>query len=245
MDVDPGVDPKRRLDALEQQRCRARRMGNVLVAVALSGLVTVGILLSVADAVVGGKYEELKGRREACEIQFPSLGEVPLPYRKTDFDGDGKPETFTLVEIEVEYPKSNRQLVVSDADGELLRIPYFCADGTLRTHVAIDLGSSPCQVLVFDPLHLDSPYRAAYSFNGRALAPASPSERGGRILDALACDDDRGTRDRWLFYRVGRILALACYLVLSVAVLLVCYKFSKSSRPEALNAGSCHGAEDS
>ena len=200
----------------------------------LSNLILVLVLLALAPLFVyrwisatDKKYDDLVRRYECSEGRACSA----------DFDGDG-----IAGEVVVEWRKDSsvagdQWLIASDGGKELLRLPFWYADGTLRSHAVIRNESAKSRLLIFwGAMREPKNDTSVYTWSGERLVETAPTAADREVLSALEASDDSGGFPGRVAFRLIRDAALIGYYVLligaAVFMLIGRQKRSRSTKTE-------------
>jgi hypothetical protein len=195
----------------------------------LSNLVLVFLLLAIAPLFVyrlisamDKKYDDLVRRYECSEGRPCSA----------DFDGDG-----IAGEVVIEWRKESsvagdQWLIVSDDGKELLRLPFWYADGTLRSHAAIRNEGGKSRLLIFwGAMREPKSGTSVYIWSGEKIVETASTAADREVLSAMEARDDSGGFPGWVAFRLMRDVALIVYYVLLVgaAVFILIRRQKRSS----------------
>lgn len=177
-----------------------------------SNLVLAFLLLAIAPLFVyrwvsakDKKYDELV-RRYECGENHACLA---------DFDGDG-----VAGEVVIEWRTGSslagdQWLIAADGGKELLRLPFWYADNTLRSHAAVRNEDGKSRLLIFwgatrEPKHDSS----VYVWSDERMLETAANAADREVLAAMAARDDSGGWSKWVAFRLIRDMALFGYYVL-------------------------------
>jgi hypothetical protein len=153
------------------------------------------------------KYDELVRRYECSEGRACDA----------DFDGDG-----VAGQVVIEWRKDSsvagdQWLIASDGGKELLRLPFWYADGTLRSHAAIRNDGGKSRLLIFwGAMREPKNGTSVYSWSGERIVETAPTAADREVLSAMESRDDSGGFAGWVAFRLIRDAALIAYYVLLV-----------------------------
>jgi hypothetical protein len=153
------------------------------------------------------KYDELVRRYECSEGRACGA----------DFDGDG-----VAGQVVIEWRKDSsvagdQWLIASDGGKELLRLPFWYADGTLRSHAAIRNDGGKSRLLIFwGAMREPKNGTSVYSWSGERIVETYPTAADREVLSAMESRDDSGGFAGWVAFRLIRDAALIAYYVLLV-----------------------------
>jgi hypothetical protein len=176
-----------------------------------------------------GHYEALAKKYEC----------YPVETCRADFNGDGKPDIFRVVDepndVYQHYYRLEIYIEENGAPKQILKIPFDNIDGTYRTHIAVAEFYGEKTLIIFDTINKE-PY---YIWDGERLSPLwdgkEMNPRAERaiyeqsIRQAMALDDDMGGFNEKIMLKtsINSLLALY-YLLLSVAAGIYFYCKQKS-----------------
>lgn len=120
-----------------------------------------------------------------------------------DFNGDGTQGIVQIVRSTPSEKGDEPYLSVLDGNQEMLRLKYRFIDRTLRTHIAILGDKKGAKLIIFDGAKRSTqPTRAVYQFNGDKMVETSPTFLERNIISAMSSQDDAGTWNTWVAYRI-------------------------------------------
>ena len=185
----------------------------------ISTIALLGIAPILIDRMVSAKQRHQDARDDELVKEYECY---PLNDCVVDFNRDGIPARFEVVKTHA----VGGDLVVVDADKEILRLAYDHTDNTLRTHLAIHTENSESRLLVYDGVSHQTALKAAYRWNGETLVEAKLSGIEQEIVSAMATHDDTGGwNERSVFRPFERMLYLgAYYLLFSVVFAALLYR---------------------
>ena len=181
-----------------------------------SNLVLVFLLLAIAPLFVyrwisakDKRYDELVRRYECSEGRACA----------SDFDGDG-----IVGEVAIGWRKDSsvagyqdQWLIASDGGKELLRLPFWYADNTLRSHAAVRSEGGKSRLLIFwGAMREPKNGKSVYTWSGERIAETAPTAADQEVLAAMESRDDSGGWTDWVVFRLIRDVALIGYYVLLI-----------------------------
>lgn len=151
----------------------------------------------------------------------------PVETCRADFNGDGKPDVFKIVdepnEVFLHYYWLEIYVEENGQPKQILKIRFDALDNTFRTHVAVAELHGEQTLIVFDTLNKD-PY---YLWDGERLAPLGngnePSLHAERpvyeqqIRQAMALEDDMGGFNEKILLKTSLNSLFALYYLLLAA----------------------------
>ena len=146
-----------------------------------------------------------------------------------DFDRDGVAARFEVVPCEA---SGHRCLVVSDGGREVLRLPHYGIDNTLRTHLAVHEANGVARLLVYDGVDRREPLRTVFAWGDGKLVEGVPGEIEREILDAMAAYDDTGTMNERIFRDVQRGARFVVYYLLLLVLAGIMLLWGKLRLPD-------------
>jgi hypothetical protein len=190
-----------------------------------SNLILAFLLLAIAPVFVyrwvsakDWKDDELVRRYECSEGRCSA-----------DFDGDG-----IAGEVLIEWRKDSsipgdHWLIASDGGKELLRLPFWYADNTLRSHAAVRNEHGKSRLLIFwGAMREPKNGTSVYAWSNQRMVESIPMAADQEILSAIAARDDSGGFSNLVAFRLIRKGALIGYYFLFVAgALLILIKRRK------------------
>lgn len=174
-------------------------------------------------------------RQDARDDELFALYDC-FPVRKcvADFDGDGTADHLDVVPDGVNFYGS---LVATVGGREVLRLPFYSADNTFRTHVAVLDDGGRSRLLIYEGARRPSrgqPLRAAYVWGRVRLFEVEPNDFDQEILGAMAAHDDTGGWHARVFRDITRNVRLAAYYaLLLVLVGLICCRWRRAGGAES------------
>lgn len=143
---------------------------------------------------------------------------------EADFDGDGIRGSLTI-DYRAPSVSFDSWFVVEDSGRQLLRIPRRKHDDTTRSLVAI-VTEPRARLIIYDHIRDGNPPRdLVFAYDGSSkMIQIPPQKLDLEILEALASNDDTGTRYRWLLVQFATPLVL---LYLAALAALVWYRRRK------------------
>jgi hypothetical protein len=189
------------------------------------------VLLAVAPRLVyrwasanDKKYDELVSRHECREGPCTA-----------DFDGDGIAGRLIIEWRKDSIVAGDQWLIASDQGRELLRLPFWYADNTLRSHAAIrnDDGKSPL-LIFWGGMREPKNSTSVYVWSGESMSEVTATAADREVLSAMEARDDAGGFADWVMFRVLRDAALAgYYILLLAAAVLVWIRLRRKLRSSA------------
>ena len=179
-----------------------------------SNLVLAFLLLAMAPLFVYrwvsakyNKYDELVRRYECSENRACSA----------DFDGDGVAGQVIIEWRKDSFVAGDQWLIASDGGKELLRLPFWYVDNTLRTHVAVRNEDGKSRLLVFwGAMREPRNGTSVYAWSGERIVETGPTAADQEVLSAMEARDDSGGFAEWVAFRLIRDAAVIVYYLLLV-----------------------------
>jgi hypothetical protein len=124
-------------------------------------------------------------------------------------------------------------LIASDGGKELLRLPFWYADGTLRSHAAIRNEAGKSRLLIFwGAMREPRNGKSVYSWDGEKIVETAPTVADQEVLSAMEARDDSGGLPGSVALRLIRDVASIVYYVLLVgATVFILIRRQKRSSP--------------
>jgi len=192
----------------------------------LSNLILALLLLAIAPLFVyrwisakDWKDDELVRRYECLEGRSCSA----------DFDGDGFAGKVLIEWRKDSSVAGDQWLMASDGGKELLRLPFWYADNTLRSHAAIRNEDGKSRLLIFwGAMREPKNGTSVYAWSDQRMVESIPMAADREVLSAMAARDDSGGFPNLVAFRLIRQGALIGYYILFVAgALLILIKRRK------------------
>jgi hypothetical protein len=144
---------------------------------------------------------------------------------EADFDGDGRPGTLSI-DRTAPAPKFDSWFVIVDSGKELLREPRRSIDNSLKTHAAVIAEAGVARVIIYDHIFdHGTPRSLVFAYDGKSMVKVSPSEEEREVLAAIEANDETGTFEKWVLFRLLVIPGLVFYyLVLGFVAFRVFWK---------------------
>jgi hypothetical protein len=147
-----------------------------------------------------------------------------------DFDGDG-----VLGRLVIEWRKDSdvngdQWLIAYDGGRELLRLPFWRSDNTLRSHAAIRNESDKSRLLIYwGGMRQPENSTSVYVWNDERIIEIAPNDADREILSAMEARDDAGTFHQWVTFRAIKNLAQVGYYILLAAIVFFVYRKSRNN----------------
>ena len=191
-----------------------------------SNLILTLLLLAIAPLLVyrwvstkDKKYGDLVRRYECSE------GRACV----ADFDGDGIAGEVVIKRRKDSSATDNQWLITSDGGKELLRLPFWYADNTLRSHAAVRNEGGRARLLIFwGAMREPNNRTSVYTWSGEGVVETSIIAADREVLSAMESRDDSGGFAGWVAFRLIRDAVLIGYYVLLLGGAL--FILSKSRR---------------
>lgn len=198
------------------------------------------LVLIYAPFAVSRQFTNYYERYEAIAKKYECY---PVETCQADFNGDGKPDRFVMVDepndVYLHYYRLKIFIEENGVEKEILDLRYDQIDNTYRTHTAVVEQFGEKKLIIYDTVNKE-PY---YIWDGSRLAPVwdgkTPShpviERAiheREIRQAMALEDDTGGFNQKIMFQTSLYSLFALYYtMLSIAVGIYVY-FTRRSKPK-------------